>query len=532
MPLWLLLCFLVVCASANVVFSAKASQKKRGRPRSSNKIELRKAALMVQRPTMPQVIVLIDSVTLYHDGALMHCDSAYYNETENTFDAFGRVRINQGDTIHLRGDYMKYDGIYRMAMVRHNVVLEDRKAKTTLHTDSLNYDRMANIAYYFDGGTIIDPQNELTSVWGQYEPNLRLATFRDSVKLYGKQQTITADTLQYNTRNSVATILGPAVVESDSGVIYTSKGWYNTKTEESMLMNQSIVVNKDETQFLTGDSIHYNRAEMRGDVYGNMVLHDTVRKVILKGERGHYNGNLKLAWATHKAQALEYSNKDTIFLHADTLKMEQRADSVNLLKAFRNVRFYRTDIQGVADSLHYNTKDSLMQLFRSAVLWNSGYQVAGDSISVFMRDSVVDSMLVKKDAYIVEQLDSLKLNQIKGRIIRAYMHDNELKRVYVDGNAESIFYPQEKDKSFVGHNQTESGYITMEFEQRKVKRLKLWAEPKALMTPLPEVQPDKLKLKGVWWLDYIRPRNKDDIFRKVSRRQDEQSEVRNDKRTP
>ncbi len=132
----------------------------------------------------------------------------------------------------------------------------------------------------------------------------------------------------------------------------------------------------------------------------------------------------------------------------------------------------------------------------------------------------------------MEQLDSLKLNQIKGRIIRAYMHDNELKRVYVDGNAESIFYPQEKDKSFVGHNQTESGYITMEFEQRKVKRLKLWAEPKALMTPLPEVQPDKLKLKGVWWLDYIRPRNKDDIFRKVSRRQDEQSEVRNDKRTP
>ncbi len=513
-PLLVVLCFLVICASAETLFMPAASPPSKAK--STKKIELRKSHLMVQRPNFTPV-VLIDSVILYHDGATMYCDSAYLDDVSNSFQAFGNVKIKQGDTLTLIGDYMHYDGIYRLAKMRRNVVLEDKKAKMTLFTDSLNFDRMMNIAYYFDGGMVVDPENELTSEWGQYEPALKLATFRDSVRLVNKKFVINSDTLQYNPRTRVTTILGPAVVQSDSGTIYTNHGWYNTASEESMLLNQSLVVNKQKTQFLTGDTIFFNRGKSLGDVYGHMILQDTVRKVILKGDRGHYEGNSKYAWASKQAQALEYSQKDTLFLHADTLQMTPDG-KFNRLKAFRKARFYRVDIQGIGDSIQYNSKDSVMHLFREAVVWNDKHQVSGDTIHVYRKDSTVDHMIVKRDAFIMEQIDSLKFNQLKGRTITAYLNGKELKHVLVEGNAESIFYPQEKDGSFVGHNQTESGFLSIDFEKKKVKKLKLWPEPKATMTPLPQLKPEKLRLKDVVWLDYLRPLNKNDIFRVVSRK--------------
>lgn len=512
-PLLVVLCFLVICASAETLFSSLPPAPK---VKSSKKIELRKARLWDQRRNF-EPLVLIDSVILVHEGAIMYCDSAYVYDKSNSFEAFGNVKINQGDTITLVGDYMHYDGMYRLAKMRRNVVLEDKKMKMTLFTDSLNFDRIMNIAYYFDGGMVVDPENELTSSWGQYEPAVKLATFRDSVKLVNKKFVIHSDTLQYSPQTRITTILGPSVVQSDSGTIYTNRGWYNTVTEESMLLNQSLVVNKQKNQFLTGDTIFFNRGKSLGEVYGHMILQDTVRKIILKGNRGHYDGSLKFAWASKMAQALEYSQKDTLYLHADTLQMTPEG-KFNRLKAFRNARFFRKDIQGIGDSIQYSSKDSVMHLFREAVVWNDNHQVAGDTIHVYRKDSVVDHMIVKRNAYIMDQIDSLKFNQIKGRTITAYMDGKQLRHVLVEGNAESIFYPQEKDASFIGQNQTESGFLSIYFENKKVKKLKLWPQPKATMTPLPELKPEKLRLKDVFWLDYMRPLNKDDIFRIVPRK--------------
>ena len=512
-PLLVVLCFLVICASAETLFVSSPPPAK---SKNSKKIELRRSRLMTQRANF-RPLVLTDSVILYHDGTLMYCDSAYLDDAANTFEAFGNVKMNQGDTLILMGDYMRYDGMYRLAKMRRNVVLEDKKAKMTLFTDSLNFDRIMNIAYYFDGGLVVDPENELTSSWGQYEPALKLATFRDSVKLVNKKFVIHSDTLQYSPQTRITTILGPSVVESDSGTIYSNRGWYNTMTEESMLLNQSLVVNKQKNQFLTGDTIFFNRNKSLGEVYGHMILQDTVREIILKGDRGHYDGTLKFAWASKKAQALEYSQKDTLYLHADTLQMTPEG-KFNRLKAFRQARFFRKDIQGVGDSIQYSSKDSVMHLFRDAVVWNDNHQVAGDTIHVYRKDSVVDHMVVKRNAYIMEEIDSLKFNQLKGRTVTAFMKGKQMKHVLVEGNAESIFYPQEKDASFIGQNQTESGFLTIDFENKKVKKLKLWPEPKATMTPLPELKPEKLRLKDVFWLDYLRPLNKDDIFRVASRK--------------
>ncbi|MFA6794923.1 MAG: OstA-like protein, partial [Proteiniphilum sp.] len=191
-------------------------------------IELKQADLWSKR-TGFDAEVLTGNVTFFHEGAFMYCDSAYLFQKTNTFEAFSNVRMEQGDTIFVYGDYLHYDGNTRLARLRNNIRMEDRTA--TLFTDSLDYDRMMNLGYYFEGGMLVDEENELTSFWGQYSPDTKQALFSDSVKLVNEDYIIYADTLKYNTESKYADILGPSRIVSDSGYVHTSKGWYNTVTE-------------------------------------------------------------------------------------------------------------------------------------------------------------------------------------------------------------------------------------------------------------------------------------------------------------
>src|SRR5690554_6944433 len=253
----------------------------------------------------------------------------------------------------------------------------------TLFTDSLDYDRVENLGYYFDGGMVVDDENELTSYWGQYAPDSKEALFSDSVKLINEDYTIFADTLKYNTASKIADILGPSTIVSDSGYIHTTRGWYNTNTDDSQLLDRSTVYSSNNDKSLTGDTIYYNRASGYGIVHGNMLLQDTARKVILQGNYGYYDEKTEFALATDSAFATEYSQKDSLFLHADTLTM--LTDSVDKeLKAYYNVRFYRTDLQGVCDSMEYISKDSILYMYKDPILWHENNQIIGDEMNIYM----------------------------------------------------------------------------------------------------------------------------------------------------
>ena len=185
----------------------------------------------------------------------MYCDSAYFFEQTNSLEAFSNVRMEQGDTLFVYGNYLFYDGNTQIAYLRENVRMEN--GQVTLFTDSLNYERIPDIGYYFDGGLIVDSLNQLSSFYGQYSPSTKLAIFNDSVRLENEQFTLYSDTLHYNTDSKIATILGPSIIVSDSGTIYSSRGWYDTVNNTSLLLDRSQVVSGD--RILTGDSIAYNR---------------------------------------------------------------------------------------------------------------------------------------------------------------------------------------------------------------------------------------------------------------------------------
>lgn len=495
--------------------SQKATQQQRPTTTGPKLIVLKKANIMEKRLGMDAQI-LIDSVVLYHNGAYMYCDSAYLNEAQNTFEAFGTVRVNQGDTLFLYSNYLEYDGNIQLLKARENVRLENRDV--TLFTDNLDFDRVANIGYYFDGGILVDSLNELRSFWGQYEPNKHFSLFSDSVKLTNPNFVMFTDTLTYDTQTKIATILGPTRIESDSVTIYSTKGWYNTQTEQSLLLDQSRVINKKGNRILIGDSISYHKKEGYGEVFGHMFLQDTIQKIILIGNYGLYNERTEYSMATDSAYVIEYSQPDSLFLHADTLQL-QKDSTFRLLKAYHGVRFYRSDIQGVSDSLQFNSRDSILHLYKDPILWNGNNQISGDTINIHFNDSTIEMAHVKKYAFSIEQkLDSIHFNQLKGRDLKAYFKGKDVKRVLVEGNAESIFYPEEDDLTIIGMNQTESSYLSIDFKDKKIDKLKLWPKVTGSLTPLPDLRPDQGKLTDFFWFDYLRPINKDDIFRKIKKR--------------
>lgn len=470
--------------------------------------------LSFDKAVKPDAQILNGDVCFRHDSSYMYCDSAYFFEQTNSLEAFSNVRMEQGDTLFVYGDYLFYDGNTQVAYLRENVRMEN--GQVTLFTDSLNYERIPNIGYYFEGGLIVDSLNQLSSFYGQYSPETKLAVFNDSVQVENPDFTLYSDTLHYDTESKVATILGPSVIVSDSGTIHTSRGWYDTVNNTSLLLDQSQVESGE--KILIGDSIFYNRDTGMGEVYGNMSLIDTAQHVTLQGEYGYYNEQIGYAFATDSARFLEYSQGDTLFLHADTLQMVTVDSVYREIKAYYGVRFYRIDMQGVCDSMQFNTRDSVLYMYTEPVLWNEQYQLYGDTIAIYMNDSTIEYAHVIQFAFAAQHVDSSYYNQLKGNDLKAYFEGQAVHQIDVAGNAESIFYPLEKDGAKVGMNETKSGFLTIWVKDNKLDKLKIWPSPVGSMTPIPDLKPDQKMLKDFYWFDYLRPKNRDDIYEVVKRK--------------
>lgn len=615
-PLVSVLCLIALYVSAQTVLSpqinyaiGEVAQEPKKTHNDTVKKPPKKVIEIVNSDTtywkkLQNLQILRHNVIFLHEGAYLYCDSAYFYQSLNTFEAFGNVRMEQGDTLFLYGKYMHYDGNTRLVKVRENVILEhsplNRKNPVTLFTDSLNYERMMNIGYYFDGGALVDSLNKLTSFWGQYEMNLKMATFKDSVILTNPNFTLYSERLKYDTDRRIAIFTTDTKIVSDSGTIYTTNGWYNTATEESLLLDQSTILNKNGDRLLRGDSILYFKERGYGEVFGNMFLQDTAKHVILMGNYGFYDDLNDYAMATDSAICIEYSQKDSLYIHADTLKLITIVDSTNLqkpkltatsiphldsahtdsldlaidsvnipmrldtsikqdsilplrmeiadslpvhrpqldmgvtvlsaqdtvpktykqIKAYYGVRFYRSDIQGVCDSLQFSSKDSVIHMYKDPILWNTNRQLSGDTIDVFMNDSAIDYMHVKRYAFSIENKDSIHFNQLKSRSLKVYFDENKkVREVLAEGNVETISYPEERDGELNGMlNWLESSYLRINMSDGKFERLVVWPKPVGKTTPFNLVTQEQLRLKEFFWYDYLRPLDKDDVFRKVTKK--------------
>ena len=457
--------------------------------------------------------VLNGNVSFRHKGAKLYCDSAYFYQESNSFRAFGHVKMYQGDTLSLFSDYAFYDGNDQMAEARHNVVLTHRKTK--LYTDSLNYDRLYGIGYFFEGGKMIDRQNVLVSDWGEYDTETRMSVFNYNVSLKNPKFVLTTDTLHYDTRTSLAHIVGPSVITSDESVIHTSQGFYDTNKDYARLYGRSTVTNNGKT--LTGDSLFHDEKTGISEGFSNVVYNDTVNKNQLTGNYVWYNDSTGYAFATDSAVLKDYSQGDTLFVHSDSMKVYTfniNTDSVyRKAHCYYKVRAYRTDVQAVCDSLVYNTKDSCLTMYKDPITWNAGRQLLGEVIEVFMKDSAIDRAHVINQALSVEMLpDSTRFNQIASREMFGYFTDGELRETEAIGNVQCVYYFQDdKDSSLISMTNLETDTMRMFMLDRQLQSI--WTcKQSGVMYPITQIPPAKDKLPSFAWFDYIRPTDKYDIF--------------------
>ena len=533
----LMLCVAVFCAAARTggfPATGKASLSEqaadsmrtpapaRSKPAAKSRVYLLHSDVLRKDASRPDAQIVTGNVRFRHDSVYMYCDSACYYDGTDGFEAFGNVRMVQGDTLFLYGDRLYYDGPSRMARMRDNVRMENRTV--TLLTDSLNYDRAYNLGYFFDGGTMMDDQNVLTSEWGEYSPQTKQSVFNYDVRLVNPQFTLTSDTLRYNTATKVANIVGPSDIWSGTSHIWSEKGTYNTITGKADLYNRSLLL--DGGKQLTGDTLFYDRNTGIGEAFGHMVMTDTVNRNMMTGEYGYYDEQRKFTFATDSAVAIDYSQGDSLFLHADTLLAETfhiNTDSMyREMRAFHKVRFYRTDLQGTADSLVFSTVDSCLTMYRDPIVWNANQQLVGEVMKVYMNDSTIDWSHIIGQALSVEQVDSALYNQVTGKEIKSYFYGGEMKKTEVVGSVRVVYYPMDSDSTLIGMNVSETSKLEIYLENRKIERMVMSPKSNGTLYPMSQIPSGKDRLENFVWFDYIRPLDKHDIFNWRAKRVEDQ----------
>ena len=505
----------VLCLFGLCVAQSRKVAKGRHRPKTDERVYLKHADMLRfnQYGEHAGAQILNGNVAFLHKGALLTCDSAYFYQESNSFKAFGHVKMRQGDTLSLTSDYAFYDGDNQMAEARHNLLLRHRGTK--LYTDSLNYDRLYNIGYFFEGGKMVDRNNVLVSDWGEYDTETRKAVFNFNVNLRNPKFTLTTDTLHYDTRTSLANIVGPSVIRSKESVIHTSEGYYNTNTGRARLYGRSTMSNKGKE--ITGDSLFYDEKRGISQGYRNVIYKDTQKKNELHCNYLWYNEKNGFAFATENPVMMEYSQKDTLFVHSDTIKVityHLNTDSVyRTAHCYNKVRAFRNDVQAVCDSLVYNTKDSCMTMYRDPIAWSGDRQLLGEEIQVFMKDSTIDRAHIINQALTAELMpDKEHYQQLSSKEMFAYFTKGQITQTEAIGNVRSIYYPvDDKDSTLMGLVYIETDTMKMFMRDRQLQ--KIWtSKTDGTWYPMTQIPPERYKLDGFTWFDYIRPINKDDIY--------------------
>ncbi|HPR32551.1 MAG TPA: OstA-like protein, partial [Prolixibacteraceae bacterium] len=411
---------------------------------------------------------LIGNVKLTHKKMIVFCDSAWSYGSKNAVDAFGRVHIIQNDTLNMWADYVHYNGEASMIRARRRVKLKD--PRLTLTTDSLDFDTKEEIGYYNYGGTIVDSSNTLTSIIGRYYSQRDELFFKDSVKLVNDDYVMTSDTMRYNTKTEVVHIVGPTRIIGDSTYLYSEEGWFDTRQNLSELTKNS-TVRRGDTQ-LEADYIYYDDRTGEGTARENVIINDYTNNIIVAGGKAHYNDFSEFARVSDSALFIQCFQEDSLFLHADTLYTRPDTSSMGqkIVTSSYNVRFFKEDMQGTCDSLLYFTKDSTTRLFYDPVIWSDNNQMSADFIEIETNSPPPSFIYLTDNSFIIQEIDTTKYNQIKGKKMIGFIDGKNLYKIDVDGNGQSIYYPAD-DRDYIGMNKAESSKIAIYMKENKMNRI-------------------------------------------------------------
>ena len=457
---------------------------------------------------------LIGHVRMRHDSAYFFCDSAYFFQKTNSFKAFQNVHIIVNDSVEVFSDLLDYDGNTRFAEFFDNVKLMDDS--TTLLTEYMTYDRNQHLACYPDSATTYRGDKTLISCIGCYRDDIKEFSFFEKVEVLSTKYQMFTDTLYYNTRIEKMWFEGPTTIVNKENVLEGQRGYYLVNEDHVHLYQRPFMHN--ETQQMRSDSIFYDRTRGLAQAYDHVDMIDTSYKVVLRGNYIEMWEHRGFSYATDSAYAISYEGGDSLYIHGDTLFMhfDKEKEEVEKLIVRRNVRFFKSDMQGKCDTLTYLMADSTIRMRVAPILWAEDSQLTGTDIDIKLKDQKVEWVLQKGNAFVISKDTIEGFNQIKGVDITSWFKNGNIHHVDVDGTkAETIYWIRDNDGSLIGIDVSDSETMVIEMEKQSVSVIKSFKDIHEVMYPEEDLKESSRYLSGFKWNEDARPTDKDDIFRHI-----------------
>jgi lipopolysaccharide export system protein LptA len=468
----------------------------------------------INQTEIPDALLLSGHVRVSHEGVVFTCNKAYFFQKENYIKAFGEVQMIQGDTLFLNSKYAEYNGEVKKAYATGNVIM--RSPESTLVTDTINFDRNTQEAFYNSYGKITNKENTLKSKSGRYFANEKKFKFLTTVTITNPKYTIKSNHLDYYTNSGHSYLFGPSTITSKENFIYTEKGFYDTKKNFAYFKRKSYIKYKDRR--IEADSLYYDRNREYASGTNNVKITDSINKGIIKGHYAEIYRNLKTErdsmMVTKRAVAISLVENDSMYIHGKKMLITGKTGD-RIIRAFNNVRFYKTDMSGKCDSIHSNQKIALTKLIGRPILWNYENQMTGDIMHLIGNNNTekLDSLKVLNNAFIISK-DTIGngYNQVKGQNLYGKFKDNKLNEVDIIKNTEVIYYLRNDKQELIGINKSVGSKINLILNKNTIETITVYNNPDGDVYPEKDLPENARKLRGFVWRGDEQIKSKDDIF--------------------
>ncbi len=450
-------------------------------------------------------------IYIEHEGIEMWCDKAYHYAKADSIAAFGNVLIKQGDTIKLTSKVANYSGKTQLAFTAGDVILTE--PKSTLRTDTLYFDKLQQQAYYKTGGVVHHEENIINSYIGKYHMESQKYQFIGNVDIKNPEYTLNSSQLDFYSNSGIAYMYGKSVIKHQGTTIHCERGFYDTNADLGYFVKNSKIYYNN--RIFEGDSMYFNQKRNFASATNNIKVTDTINHSIVTGHYAEVYKAKDSVFITKRALAKSLQQKDSIYIHADTLMITGKPEN-RIIRGYRNAKLFKTDMNGKCDSIHIDQKTGVTKLIRKPVLWSGDSQMTGDTIQLInnVETNKLDSLKVFYNTFLIHK-DSIEgYNQVKGKeLIGLFNDDNKLYNVDINKNAQHIQFSRKDNGELIGISKTLCSTINLVFVNNKIEEATYIGSPEGELSPDSMFPKNARKLRGFNWRGDERILSVEDLFK-------------------
>lgn len=426
-------------------------------------------------------------------------------------EAFFRQKVFVSDKeFNIKTDTLQYNTADKMAIFLAPTRIDQDSAQ--IYCERGFYDFNLKKAEFLQHPQYLKKNQKATADTIRYDGNLKEVTLVKNAKFEDSLKVATADSIRYSESKDETQLLGNAFYKDEKQEIKGKTIVYNNKTESFATEGRAVI--GDNKNVLEADKVDYDKTKGLGLASGNVIWRDTVQNLTIKCDAMDYDKARNYVKTKGKrALLISLIDKDSLYLSADTLVSEKK-DSIQTLRAYKDVRIYKSDLQGLSDSLFYSDVDSIFKLFQSPIMWSDSTQFTGDTIHLALANKKLDRIYLLNKGFIINELEKELYNQIKGRTVIGYFKQGKINNMKVDGNAESVYYATDDKDAYIGINKVACSEMMIFWGESKVEKIQFFAQPKGNIVPIKKVNDfSEYKMNGFNWSPDKQPKSIEDLFK-------------------